>query len=92
MQTKSLIIITAQWTNPETEVSHKPGEVTLVPSYMLQRDGYGIDGKYRQPMPWEPPYEIGKTAPVVLPPHPDEAKTVEAPTAPKGRVTTPPED
>ena len=94
MTIRSLIIVTSPWTNPETGISYKSGEVALVPSYLLQNDAHGLTGKYREPAPWEPQYEPGGTAPVEQPPHPDEA-TKPGPTRPSLRSASPvspPED
>lgn len=87
----SIIILTKPWTNPETGVEHQPGDVVLIPSYLLTQEmTNGLYGKWRQPAPWEPDIEIGGKAPVKQPRSPLDPPEEPATMGPAAPKRTPP--
>ena len=81
-----LLIITADWKNPETGELHRAGTVASIPGWMTRRDkDLGLHGKYRCPAPWEHDLEPGMNAPVTQPPNPADAPATK-PSAPKPGV------
>lgn len=76
----SKIILTQDWTNPETSTDHKAGEVLWIPSYILARDEhFGIRGKFRSPSLSEDSLAPGTIVKVDEPREAEKPQTKRAP-------------